>query len=129
MHEKEHRLGHRLREYRLALGLLALFVVTWAAQTWAGWVDFTAEREAAGHAPQLFGQGGYAWRWLASTLENWQAEFLHLLLLAAITTFLLTRGEADSREGHEQVRQAVDRIEQRLEAIIADDAGKQRPAA
>lgn len=128
MHDREHRVGHIIREYRLTLGLLALFLATWAGQTWAGWVEFAAEREAAGHAAQFAGPDGYLWRWLASTLENWQAEFLHLLLLVAITTFLLTKGDADTREGHEQVRQSVARIERRLEAMTSDDRG-QRPAA
>lgn len=118
-----------MREYRLTVGLLVLFLVAWAGQTWAGWIAFAAEREAAGHTAHVFGAGGYVWHWLAATLENWQAELLHLLLLFAITTFLLTQGDADSRDGHERLQQAVDRIERRLIAIISDDDDEQRPAA
>jgi hypothetical protein len=91
-------------------------------------MTFAADRTDAGHAPQVLGDNGYVLAWLASTLENWQAEFLHLLLLAAITTFLLTRESDDVRRDDDDLRRTVARIEQRLERL-ADQNGTSRPAA
>ena len=40
-------------------------------------------------APAVFGGDGYIWEFLAATFENWQSEFLQLLAMVVLTSFLI----------------------------------------
>ena len=72
-------MGRVWRDYSLSIVLAALFLVSWALQTWTGWVEFVAEQQAHGQVAEAFGPGGYVWAWAQATFENWQSEFLQLL--------------------------------------------------
>jgi hypothetical protein len=94
--------------------LLALFLVSWALQTWTGWVEFRSEQEGLGQAPHWFGRDGYIWAWCAATMENWQSEFLQLLTFVVLTTHLIHRGSHESKDSDEAMQQQLDRIERRI---------------
>jgi hypothetical protein len=111
------------RDYALGWVLLVLFLVSWAGQTWAGWQEFAAEQQQHGQAAAAFGEGGYAWTWAQATLENWQSEFLQLLAFVTLTTFLIFRGSPESKDGDEEMRQTLARLERRLEKMAAGGAG------
>jgi hypothetical protein len=87
-----------LGNYGLAWVLLALFLVSWVVQTWMGWQQFVAEQSEHGQSAQVFGQDGYVWTWGEATFENWQSEFLQLLSMAVLTSFLIFKGSAESRD-------------------------------
>src|SRR5690349_2771593 len=60
------------------------------------WVS--AEQQQHGQAAQVFGSDGYVWTWASATFENWQSEFLQLLTMAVLTSFLIHKGSAESRD-------------------------------
>jgi hypothetical protein len=102
------------RDYALGWVLLSLFVVFWIGQTVVGWQEFVAEQAALGEAATVFGEGGYVWNWARTTLENWQSEMLQLFAMVALTSFLIFRGSPESKDGDEEMKQSLARIERRL---------------
>lgn len=76
-----------LGNYGLAWVLLALFLVSWALQTWTGWREFQAEQREHQQQAEVFGSDGYIWQWSEATFENWQSEFLQLLTMVTLTSF------------------------------------------
>ena len=74
------------RNYNLSIVLTALFLVSWALQTWMGSMHFSAEQQAHGRTAQVFGADGYVWDWGEATFENWQSEFLQLLSFVVLTS-------------------------------------------
>jgi hypothetical protein len=71
------RKSTRLRGFwqnsNLSIILSALFLVSWGLQTWAGWVRFSASQEEHPQVADVFGQSGYVFEWLSTTVENWQS--------------------------------------------------------
>ena len=110
------------RDYALGWVLLSLFVVFWIGQTVVGWQEFVGEQTALGQTPQVFGDGGYVWNWARTTLENWQSEMLQLFAMVVLTSFLLFRGSPESKDGDEEMKQSLARLERRLEALAASRA-------
>jgi len=109
-----------LGRYGLGWVLLGLFLLSWAGQTWTGWREFQAEQAAHAQSAQLFGADGYVWSWGQSTLENWQSEFLQLLTMAVLTSFLIYEGSAESRDSDDETTERLARIERKLEALVGD---------
>jgi hypothetical protein len=95
------------RNYSLSIVLAALFLTSWGLQTWAGWNHFRAEQAAHGEPSEIFGASGYVWQWAATTMENWQSEFLQLLTFVVLTTFLIHRGSHESRDSERDERHAA----------------------
>jgi hypothetical protein len=52
----------------------------------------------------------------ASTLENWQSEFLQLLTFMVLTSFLIFRGSPESRDSDDELNDKVDEILQHIRA-------------
>ena len=105
------------KNYSLSIVLAALFLASWAIQTWTGWVEFTAEQQAHGQVAEAFGQDGYVWRWAQATFENWQSEFLQLLTFVVLTTFLVHKGSHESKDSDDAMMAALQRIERRLDRL------------
>ena len=105
------------RDYGLSIVLAVLFLVSWAVQTVMGWYDFKAEQREHAQAAQWFGADGYLWHWGEATFENWQSEFLQLLTFVVLTSFLIHKGSAESKDSDDELRQGIERLEQRLDAI------------
>ena len=105
------------RDYSLSIVLFALFFVSWVGQTLVGWAEFSAEQQAHGQAAQVFGSDGYIWSWAKATLENWQSEFLQLFTFVVLTAFLIHRGSHESRDGDDELKAQLTRIERRLEEL------------
>lgn len=105
------------RHYSLGLVLLVLFLSSWGVQAWTGWEHFRTEQESHNEAATVFGSGGYIWWFGESTFENWQSEFLQLFAFVTLTTFLIFRGSPESKDGDEEMKAALDRIEKRLKEM------------
>ena len=103
-----------VKEHGLSLVLAFLFIGSWLLQSVTGWVEFVSEQQAHGEAAQLWGSSGYFWNWMQATFENWQSEFLQLFAMVVLTTFLIHKGSSESRDGDEEMRIAILRIEERL---------------
>ena len=79
----------------LVMGLV--FVLSWLAQSLAGWV--VAGEDAAQHgeaAPTwvMYVTGPEFW---SRTLQNWQSEFLAVGCMVAFSIYLRQRGSAESK--------------------------------
>ncbi|MDQ4035364.1 MAG: hypothetical protein M3153_05480 [Chloroflexota bacterium] len=103
-----------LRDYGLGVVLALLFLVSWILQSLTGWVEFASEQQTHGQAAQLFGDSGYFWRWMQATFENWQSEFLQLFTMVVLTAFLIHKASHESRDGQEEMKMAIIRVEERL---------------
>ncbi len=97
-------------------------------QTWTGGREFQAEAEQEEHqqSAEVFGDDGYVWNWGRSTFENWQSEFLQLLAMATLTSFLIFKGSAESRDSDDETKETLARLERRLEELAG--GGTDRPA-
>jgi hypothetical protein len=105
------------RDYNLSLVLLACFLVSWALQAWTGWRKFSAEQLQHRQTASVFGEDGYIWEFLAATFENWQSEFLQLLAMVVLTSFLIHRGSAESKDSNDRMEAKLDDIQQRLNQL------------
>ena len=112
-----------LRERNLGFVLLVLFLSAWAIQGWSGWREFQAEQSQFGESAAFWGASGYIWPFLQATMENWQSEFLQLLTFVILTGFLIWRGSPESRDGQDEMMEAIKRIEARLDAQTPDTQG------
>lgn len=105
------------RDYSLSIVLLTLFLVSWGIQTWTGWREFVGEELRMGEVPVVFGPTGYVWSWAQATFENWQSEFLQLLAMAILTSFLIHKGSAESRDGQDEMMERIIAIQHNVEVL------------
>ncbi|MCW2742083.1 MAG: hypothetical protein JWR45_2505 [Blastococcus sp.] len=91
--------GWRTTLYSRSLGflMLALFVLTWAASSVAGWSAFNNEQLMSHQDPVTW--GGYLlhadfWN---RTLQNWQSEMLAVGSMAIFSVYLRQRGSPESK--------------------------------
>ena len=103
-----------LHDYALSLSLALFFTLSWALQTWTGWIEFVAERQRDGEVPEMFGPAGYVWPWAQATFENWQSEFLQVFVFIVLTAFLVHRHSHESPDTDYETEAALRRIEARL---------------
>ena len=102
------------RDYGLSITLAVLFVISWALQTWTGWVEFASTQQAHGATAEAFGPDGYIWSWAQATFENWQSEFLQVFVFIVLTSFLVHRKSHESPDTDYDTEAALRRIEARL---------------
>jgi hypothetical protein len=121
MSEELHRLW---RDYNLSLVLLACFMVSWILQAWTGWRKFSAEQLQHQQTPSVFGDDGYIWDFLAATFENWQSEFLQLLAMVVLTSFLIHRGSAESKDSNDRMESKLDALQDRLDELAEAKPGR-----
>ena len=110
------------RDYSLGWVLLSLFIVFWIGQTVVGWQEVVAEQTEHGQIAEVFGDGGYVWNWARTTLENWQSEMLQLFAMVALTSFLIFKGSPESKDGDDEMKQTLVRLERRLEELANNKA-------
>ncbi len=102
------------KNYSLSIVLIALFLLSWALQTWSGWRHFAGEQAQHGEGAHWLGRDGYIWQWAEATFENWQSEFLQLLTFVVLTAHLIHRGSHESKDSDERMQAQLDRIERKL---------------
>ena len=107
------------RDYNLTIVATTLFLVSFAGWAVVAWTDYSSEMSKHDKTADV---GGYLSRFWAFTLENWESEFLHIVLLVVLTTFLVHRGSAESRDSDDRIEASLERIEQRLERLESQRA-------
>jgi hypothetical protein len=112
------------RDYSLSITLAVLFIGSWIVQTVMGWYEFVAEQAEHGQTAEAFGPSGYVWRWGQATFENWQSEFLQLFTFVVLTTFLIHRHSAESRDGDDEMQAKLDDIQKQLKRLTAAEGKK-----
>ena len=84
-------------DYGLSLVLLALFVMSWAGQIWAGWLAYNEEQrqhqQPTVTLTEYLGTGHFG----EATFENWESEFLQMGFYVLLTAYLFQRGSSESK--------------------------------
>jgi hypothetical protein len=87
-----------LRNSKLGLVCIALFLCFWGAQALTGWQEHNSDQVTHGEAEISFGEyltTGHFWE--AST-ENWESEFLQMGAFVVLTIFLIQKGSPESKQ-------------------------------
>ncbi len=109
---QERRSGDGLWEnFGLSLSLLVLFLTSWLGHGLSEWQEYKSEQEEHGQPVEL---QGYIDAFEQSTFENWQSEFLQLFAFVVLAGLYIHKGSAESKDGEEEIKQRLTRIEKRL---------------
>lgn len=116
------------RNYGLSITLFTLFALSFVGHTVAGWAQYAADQRDHGQQPELFGDDGYAWVWGEWTLQNWQSEFLELGAFVVLSSFLIHKGSPESKDGDDEIKAMLERIQQRLDELEPEPEEQRRSA-
>ena len=103
------------RDYSLSIVVGTMFVVSFVLHTIFGWWQYVADQTAQGQQPSLFGSSGYVIYFGEWTFQNWQSEFLEVFVLIVATAYLIHKGSHESKDGEDEMKASLARIEERLE--------------
>jgi hypothetical protein len=110
------------RDYSLSIAIGAMFLISFILHTFFAWLQYVADQEDQGSQPILVGLHGFSTYFGEWTFQNWQSEFLEVLVLIVLTTYLVHKGSPESKDGDEEMRRAIDRIEKKLDRLSKEDA-------
>ena len=107
--------GRWVHDHLLSLTLFGLFLISWIGQLY---FQYEHElQEALQHGGETFSifSAQFMNSFWASTLENWQSEFLQLLSFVVLTTFLIHRHSHESRDSNDEMAKDIRYIRRKLE--------------
>jgi len=107
----------------LSIVLFSLYALAQIGAAISGWFEFADQQRQHGQPLEVFGDNGYVWTFLEQTLQNWQSEFIALTLIVALTAVLIHRGSKHSRDGQDEAKQRIERIQQRVDALVKGQGG------
>jgi len=111
------------RDYGLSITLFALFGISFVVHTVSGWMQYSADQRSHGEQPTVFGDSGYVWYWGEWTTQNWQSEFLELGVIVVLSSVLIHKGSAESKDSDDEIKELLTSIEGKLDEI---ESGKRR---
>ena len=100
--------------FGLSIAFCALFLISWAAQGVAEWGTYRQEQSEHDESVSLT---GYMVAFGQSTLENWQSEFLQLFSFVVLSSLLIHRESAESKDSNDRMEQKIDAIRKRLDEL------------
>jgi hypothetical protein len=106
-------------DYGLSIALFLMFGVAFVLHTLTGWMEYSSEQRSHGEQPALFGDSGYAWYWGEWTLQNWQSEFLEVGVIVVLSSVLIHKGSAESKDSDEEIKRLLTSIENKLDELEA----------
>jgi hypothetical protein len=112
------------RDYGLSITLFSLFAVSFVLHAVSGWMEYSSDQEAHGQQPTVFGDDGYAWSFGEWTLQNWQSEFLELGVIVVLSSFLIHKGSAESKDSDDEMKELLEKIEAKLDSLEAGERQK-----
>ena len=105
------------RDYSLSIVVGILFLLSFVLHGIFGWWQYVAD-QAQNESPATFwGPDGFVVYFGEWTFQNWQSEFLEVLLLIVLTASLVHKGSHESKDGEEEIKARLGRIEKRLEQL------------
>jgi len=116
---RERWLRRMWRDYNLSIVVGAMFVVSFVVHAIFGWWQYAADQAANGQIANLWGPDGYVIYFGEWTFQNWQSEFLEVLILIVLTSFLIHKGSHESKDGEDEMRATLQRIEKQVEALAS----------
>jgi hypothetical protein len=54
------------------------------------------------------------------TLQNWQSEFLELGVIVVLSSFLIQKSSAESKDSDEEMKELLEKIEAKLDRLEAE---------
>ena len=108
------RLWH---DYGLSITLFALFGLAFVGHTFTGWMQYAADQASHGEDATVLGDSGYVWYWAEWTLQNWQSEFLELGVIVVLSSVLIHKGSAESKDSDDEVKELLESIESKLDRL------------
>jgi len=96
--DKSQASGGWLRNSKLGLVCIALFLCFWAAQSLTGWQEHNSDQTTHHEAEISYGEyltTGHFWE---ATAENWESEFLQMGAFVLLTIFLIQKGSPESKQ-------------------------------
>ncbi|MFI7521322.1 DUF6766 family protein [Micromonospora globbae] len=114
------------KAYAFALVTGALFLVSWIGQFV---FQMAVESNEASQHGQSFAWTEFLPQFFASTLENWQSEFLQLVWQAAGLALFYYWGSSQSRESDERIEAKLDALLRERGMDPANPDGAPQPAA
>ena len=111
------RLKRLWRDYSLSIVVGAMFAASFILHAIFGWWQYAADQTANGSAASFWGPDGYVIYFGEWTFQNWQSEFLEVLVLIIATATLIHKGSHESKDGEDEMKAALRRIERRLDEL------------
>jgi hypothetical protein len=105
------------RDYGLSIFVLALFLSSFVLHAIFGWLQYAADQKSHNDEATLWGDSGYVVYFGEWTFQNWQSEFLEVLVLIVATSYLIHKGSPESKDGDDEMKAMLQRIEERLDAM------------
>jgi hypothetical protein len=97
-----------IKNYNLSIVLFLLFFFSWIGQGYFQWQEFVQNQKS--HQQEV--KMDEFWpEFLTATFENWQSEFLQLLTFVILTSFLIHKGSAESKDSDEEMMNKLKKIE------------------
>jgi hypothetical protein len=101
-----------LKDFGLSISLLLLFLGSWVGHGLSQWDDYVQTQEEHQQPVEV---SGYVTEFMQASLENWQSEFLQLFSFVVLAALYIHKGSAESKDGDEEIRAALKRIEKKLD--------------
>jgi hypothetical protein len=126
-HGAQHRGGTRsetkhLEGIRPQPFLDGAFFSTWIGHGISQWQRYTDEQQEHRQEASI---GDFLSDFGASTLENWQSEFLQLFSFVTLAALFIHKGSAESKDGDDKMEASLRRIEEKL-GTLPDNAPKSK---
>lgn len=96
------------RNNGLSIVLFALFLVSLAGQVLTGWQHHNNERRDHMAAPIELRDYMTSGELLSAVMENWESEFLQLLVYTVFTVFLFQKGSSESKNPDDPDEESVE---------------------
>jgi hypothetical protein len=117
------------RDYSLTIVVWALFLISFVLHAAFGWWQYAADQAANGQKATVFGWDGFVVYFGEWTFQNWQSEFLEVLVLITATVYFIHKGSPESRDGDDEMMATLERIEKRLDELETQRPAKRKKAA
>jgi hypothetical protein len=106
--------GRWFHDHLLSLTLLVLFLISWLGQLYFQYQHELNEAKTHGETGPPLLSAEFLNSFWASTLENWQSEFLQLLTFVVLTTYLIHRHSHESRDSNDEMAADIRAIKNKL---------------
>jgi hypothetical protein len=113
------------RDYSLTIVVGTLFAISFMLHAIFGWWQYAADQAANGQQAALFGWDGFVVYFGEWTFQNWQSEFLEVLVLITATVYFIHKGSPESRDGDDEMKATLERIEKKLDELEAQPKSDQ----
>jgi hypothetical protein len=123
---REGALARAWRDYGLSIALFTMFAIAFALHTVSGWMQYRSEQEQHGQPATVLGDDGYGWYWAEWTLQNWQSEFLELGVIVVLSSVLIHKGSAESKDSDDEMKKLLESIEKKLDEIESQPPQKSK---